>query len=190
MAFTIRSFAIRSPFSTRLASATSSAAVSRVWRADLGQEELEAVGDDAGRGEVEVDGLVGARSGALLDLDVGGRERSPELAQRLVAEIVLELKRVQLVGAHAAALLRIGQEAGEAVVRELVVQGVGAQGRTLVHVPPNEVGSSVADQPWPDAGRWRRRRTRINDPSTASHPLGARFRTESLREQGMSETDG
>ena len=81
-------------------------------------------------------GSSGARR-RLFDLDADRRERGAELAQRLVAEVVLELERLELVGAHRAALLGIRQEAGDRVVRDLVVQGVGAQGGTLLHVPPN-----------------------------------------------------
>ena len=91
---------------------------------DLVQEELQAVRAAAGRGPQVETGLrvVGVRG--LLDLDVGRDERSPQRLDGVLVEVVLELQRLELGGAHAAALLCVVQEGGEGWVH---FQGVSAQ---------------------------------------------------------------
>jgi hypothetical protein len=90
---TIFSFAAASPRSIRL-------------------EELQAVGDDAGGAQVEVEGGILAVDG-LLDLDVSRGERSPHLVEGVVVELVLELQCLELGSCDHAAVTRVVQEAGD-----------------------------------------------------------------------------
>ena len=96
--------------------------------ADLVQEELQAVRDDAGGRRSR--SLPPRRRRGSLDLHIGRRKRGPHLVEGVVVELVLQLQGLELGNRDHAALARILQEAGEGRIR---IQGIGAQSNIRTH---------------------------------------------------------
>ena len=106
--------------------------------ADLVQEELQAVGDDAGRAQVELEGGIPGVDG-LLDLDVGRGKRGPHLVEGVVVELVLELQCLELGRCDHAAVAGLMQEAGHS---RICIEGIRAQSNIRTHQKvPLEAGS-------------------------------------------------